>query len=54
MRTEENVALIKRLDAYARDFYINKMDNDPCDDGIEPFVNGFIEGVFAQLEEKLV
>ena len=54
MRTAENVALIKRLDAYARDLYINKMDNDPVDDGLEPFVSGFIEGVLAQQEEKLV
>jgi len=48
MRTEENVARIKRLEEYARDWYINKMDNDPCDDGLEPFVTGFIEGVLAR------
>ena len=53
MRTEENVALIKRLEIYARDLYINKLDHDPVDDGLEPFVSGFIEGVLAQQEEKL-
>ena len=50
MRTEENVARIKKLEEYARDWYINKMDNDPCDSGLEPFVNGFIEGVLAREE----
>jgi len=44
---------IKELDAYARDLYINKLDHDPVDDGLEPFVNGFIEGVIAQQEEKV-
>ena len=53
MRTEENMARIKRLEEYARDWYINKMDNDPCDIGIEYFVQGFIEGVLAS-EEKIV
>lgn len=48
MRTEENVAYIKKLEEYARDWYINKMDNDPCDDGLEPFITGFIEGVLAR------
>jgi hypothetical protein len=50
MRTKENVERINRLDAYARNFYINEMDNDPCDDGLEPFVTGFIEGVLANEE----
>ena len=53
MRTEENVARIKKLEEYARDWYINKMDNDPCDDGLEPFVNGFIEGVLAREEGEI-
>ena len=44
---------IQELDAYARDLYINKLDHDPVDDGLEPFVNGFIEGVIAQQEEKV-
>lgn len=54
IRTAESVALIKRLEAYARDIYINRLGNDPCDIGIEYFVEGFIEGVFAQQEEGLV
>ena len=54
IRTAENVALIKRLEAYARNLYINQMGNDPVDDGLEPFVSGFIEGVFAQQEENLI
>jgi hypothetical protein len=54
MRTEENVALIKRLEAYATDLYINKLDHDPVDDGLGAFVEGFIEGVFAQQEEGLL
>ena len=44
---------IKELDAYARDLYINKLDHDPVDDGLESFVSGFIEGVIAQQEEKV-
>lgn len=44
---------IKELDAHARDLYINKMDNDPVDVGLEPFVSGFIEGVIAQQEERV-
>ena len=54
IRTAESVALIKRLEAHARDIYINRLGNDPCDIGIEYFVEGFIEGVFAQQEEELV
>jgi hypothetical protein len=54
MRTAENVAMIKRLEAYARDLYINKLDHDPCDDGLGQFIEGFIEGVFAQQEEELI
>jgi hypothetical protein len=54
IRTAESVALIKRLEAYATDIYINRLGNDPCDDGLGQFVEGFIEGVFAQQEEGLV
>jgi hypothetical protein len=53
IRTTENLALIKRLEAYARDIYINRLDNDPCDVGLESFVSGFIEGVFAQQEGEV-
>ena len=51
MRTKENVERIKRIEAYARNLYINEMDNDPCDDGLEQFVRGFIEGVLTYDEE---
>jgi hypothetical protein len=44
---------IKELDAHARDLYINKLDHDPIDDGLEYFVAGFIEGVLAQQEERV-
>ena len=44
---------IKELDAYARNLYINKLDHDPVDDGLESFVSGFIEGVIAQEEERV-
>jgi hypothetical protein len=54
IRTAESVALIKRLEAHARDIYINRLGNDPVDIGIEYFVEGFIEGVFAQQEEGLL
>ena len=54
IRTAESVALIKRLEAHARDIYINRLGKDPCDDGLESFVEGFIEGVFEQQEEGLV
>jgi hypothetical protein len=52
MRTAENVALIKRLEAYATELYLK--DHDPVDDGLDQFVEGFIEGVFAQREEGLL
>lgn len=54
IRTAEHVAMIKRLEAYAKDIYINRLGNDPCDDGIGQFVEGFIEGVFAQQEEGII
>jgi hypothetical protein len=44
---------IKELEAYARDLYINKLDHDPVDDGLGAFVEGFIEGVMAQQEERV-
>ena len=42
---------LKELDAYARKLYLQ--DHDPVDDGLESFVNGFIEGVLAQQEEMV-
>jgi hypothetical protein len=52
MRTAENVARIKRLEAYATELYLK--DHDPVDDGLGQFIEGFIEGVFAQQEEELI
>ena len=52
MRTAENVARIKLLEAYATNLYLK--DHDPCDDGLGAFIEGFIEGVFAQQEEELI
>jgi len=51
MRTAENVAMIKRLEAYATELYLK--DHDPVDDGLFSFVNGFIEGVLAREEELI-
>ena len=52
MRTTENVERIRRLEAYATDLYLK--DHDPVDDGLGAFIEGFIEGVFAQQEEELI
>jgi hypothetical protein len=52
LRTAENVALIKRLEEYATNLYLK--DHDPVDDGLGQFIEGFIEGVFAQKEEGLI
>ena len=38
---------IKKLWKFAEDLYINKLDHDPCDDGLFGFCEGFIEGVIA-------
>jgi hypothetical protein len=54
MRTKENVERIKRLEEYATNLYINELDHDPVDDGLGAFVEGFIEGVFAQQEKGLI
>mgnify|MGYP003335642040 CR=1 FL=1 len=42
---------IKEIDTYARNLYLK--DHDPVDDGLESFVNGFIEGVLAREEELI-
>ena len=52
MRTKENVERIKRLEEYATNLYLK--DHDPVDDGLGAFVEGFIEGVFAQQEKGLI
>jgi len=44
---------IKKLESYARDFYINKLDNCPCDIGLFYFIEGFIEGVIANKEGEI-
>jgi len=42
---------IQELEAHATKLYLK--DHDPVDDGLPSFVNGFIEGVLAQQEEKV-
>lgn len=50
MNRADSIAYYKKIEKYAREYYINELDHDPCDDGLESFVSGFIEGVFAREE----
>jgi hypothetical protein len=43
---------VKELEEYARGLYINGLDNDPVDIGIEYFVEGFVLGVLTEREHS--
>ena len=43
---------VKELEEYARGLYINGLDNNPDDIGIEYFVEGFVLGVLTEREHS--
>ena len=41
---------VKELEKYARGLYIDGLGNDPCDIGLEYFIEGFVLGVLTEKE----